>query len=113
MIPSKQKVGVQLFKTLTQKGRSFHSESFSLRVFFDDKAERPHFSVVVTKKLEKSAVKRNAMKRKVFVLLRPFLSLARKEAVCAIFLKKKTDSKTLPALKVEIEVALKKAGVVG
>ncbi len=60
------------------------------------------FSVVVAKKLEKSAVKRNGMKRRVYSLLRPYAKTGKKGLQCVIFLKKKVSKENLESLTLEI-----------
>ena len=58
MLPSKRKVTRALFKSVLEKGRSYASEHFSLRVVFLSQG-LTRFAIVVPKKVEKSAVKRN------------------------------------------------------
>ena len=111
MIPSSRKVGKSLFKSLMEKGKSFYSESFSARVFLSGTSELARFSVVVAKKLEKSAVKRNQIKRRTYSLLRPHLATAKIGSLCVFFIKKKIGTKSLPALRIEIETVLRKAKI--
>ncbi len=112
MIPAKRKVNHGLFEPLIKKGRTYPSEYFSLRVFFSSTAEPAKFSVVAPKKLEKSAVKRNAIKRRVYSALHPLLPVSKPGSLCAFFIKKKVEARLLPQLSSEIMAALKKAGVV-
>ncbi len=109
MIPSSRRVGKDLFETLMTQGRFYPSETFGARVIVDPKGLPARFSVVVSKKLEKSAVRRNAYKRRVYSLLQPFLNRVSPGVVCALFLKKKADRSGLLLLAVEIETFLKKA----
>ncbi len=112
MIPARQKVNKALFKTLMEKGRSYHSGGFSIRVFFAPNGKGAKFSVVVPKKLEKSAVKRNAAKRRVYDAARPFLKIAAPGSVSAIFIKKPPTAASLPEFTREFELIFKKAGVI-
>ncbi|MDO8482973.1 MAG: ribonuclease P protein component [bacterium] len=111
MIPSSRKVGKDLFETLMKKGRFYPSESFGARVFIDTFPVPARFSVVVAKKLEKSAVKRNTYKRRVYSLLQPFISRVSLGTVCVVFLKKKINRSDLLLFTVEVETFLKKSGL--
>lgn len=109
MIPSSRKVPKDLFEILMKQGRSFSSESFSARVVVGAGGLPAKFSVVVAKKLEKSAVQRNTYKRRVYSLLRPFLDRVPLGTLCVLFLKKKANKSNLPNLAIEIESFLKKS----
>ena len=111
MIPSKQKVSTGLFKVVLEKGINFKSESFSLKVLPLAKGTA-RFSVVVPKKIEKSAVGRNTIKRRVYRVIRPILSLAKPGSVCIFFIKRKISLESLPVLSCEVVVALEKTGVI-
>ncbi len=112
MIPSRRKVGHGLFEALMKKGRFYPTEHFSCRVFFSGVGGPAKFSVVVPKKIEKSAVKRNAAKRRLYAALRPFLPAAKPGSLCGFFLKKKFDGRALPFLALEMAEVLKKAGII-
>ena len=109
MIPSSRKVNKDLFGALMKKGYSYASPDFVARVFFDESLSPARFSVVVAKKLEKSAVQRNTLKRRVYSLLRPYLRLVRPGTVCALFIRKKINKKDLFSLMAEIDMFLKKS----
>lgn len=111
MIPSSQKVDKSLFKSLLAGSRSIHSDTFSLRVVFLPTLSPAKFSVVVAKKLEKSAVKRNVIKRRMYASLSGFLGAAKPGAVCVFFLKKKVEKPFLGTLSEEIEKTLRVAKV--
>jgi len=109
MIPSAQKVSQELFKSMLVKGRRYTSASFSATFSSGDKTEKPKFSVVVSKKIDKSAVKRNFMKRILYSLVRRFIKNVQPGTVCAIFLKKKLEKKDIDLVAVEIETFLNKS----
>jgi len=113
MIPSPRKVGKGLFEALMKKGRYCVSESFSARILTGIDVLPIRFSVVVAKKLERSAVLRNTYKRRVYSLLRLFLNKIQPGTVCAMFLKKKINKKDLPSLAVELETFFKKSNIIG
>ncbi|MES2087936.1 MAG: ribonuclease P protein component [Patescibacteria group bacterium] len=112
MIPSNRKVGTRLFKDILEKGKSFHSESFSLRTVSLG-SQPARFSVVVSKKIEKRAVQRNFMKRRMYALIRPYLSKAKSGLQAVFFLKKKIAKDPIEKLKTEIEAVFKKAAITG
>lgn len=111
MTPSSRKVGKELFEPLMKKGVSYTSESFSAKVFVSSLDLSSKFSVVVAKKLEKSAVLRNVYKRRFYSLLRTSLDKVKTGVVCAIFLKKKISAKDLPALTLELGKFLDKSKI--
>lgn len=110
MLPSSQKLDGKLFKLLLQKGRSFHDKDFSIRIFLAGLPEPARFSVVVSRKVEKSAVKRNSLKRRFYALIRPIAKKSRPGALAAIFIKKQFGREELKNIIPRIELALKKAG---
>lgn len=112
MIPSSRKVGKDFFQVLTSKGRSYTSPSFKAKVFLDGSAKPAKFSITVAKKLEKSAVKRNFLKRRAYALLRPFLETAKPGSYTALFIQKGFSAKSPLFLKEEIESFLRKAAVI-
>lgn len=112
MIPSSRKVGKDFFQSLMKRGRSYVSESFRVQVFIEESAKPARFSVVVAKKLEKSAVKRNFLKRRTYFLLQPFLKTARPGSATVLFIQKGFGAKPLPYLKGEIKSLLRKAAVI-
>lgn len=115
MIPAKRKVGHDLFELLMKQGRSYHSEHFSLRVVLRSSQEKAQFSVVVAKKVDqkaKLAVWRNTLKRHMYKLLRPAISVAKPGSLSVFFLKKKVEASKLTSLNLEVFTALKKAGVI-
>jgi len=64
MLPRKNRVNRKTFDETLQKSRTFHSAYFSLRVRKDDTLTAPRFAVVVSKKVAKTAVARNLIKRR-------------------------------------------------
>ncbi len=109
MIPSSRRVGRSFFQVLLTKGRFYVSETFSVRFLSDGTTLPARFSVVVSKKLEKMAVGRNTLRRKMYSLLRPFLGSVRPGTLCVFFLKKKVDKSQRLSLALEIETFFKKS----
>lgn len=61
-----------------QNGKTIRSPKMSL-VFVENKKKYTRFAVIVSKKVEKSAVKRNRIRRRVYEALRKNLDLIPKE----------------------------------
>jgi ribonuclease P protein component len=114
MIPSKRKVTTGLFKFVIEKGRSYHTEYFSLRVFSNNSnsLDLARFSVAVSKKVDKKAVGRNILKRRLYKIVEPLLFSAKSGSLCVFFVKKKFNTKETPLVSEEVAATLKKAGVV-
>jgi ribonuclease P protein component len=111
MISSKRKVNRVLFKPLLEKGRSFHSENFALRVAPLPGGGESRFAVVVPKRIEKTAVGRNATKRLFFRVVETILSDVRPGILCVFFLKKRVRTFSFEVLRNEVFAISKKAGV--
>ncbi len=111
MLPSSKKVSASFFKTLMAKGRSFHDDFFSVRVFFEPKLKSAKFSVVVPKKIEKTSVGRNLMKRRLYSALRPMVRRSIAGSLVAIFVKKKFLAEDIDKIVDKIERIAKKSGV--
>jgi len=69
MLPKKHRIKKSTFPSFQGKGRSFFVETMTLRVVSSGLQEVSRASVVVSKKVEKSAVGRNRIKRIVYTLL--------------------------------------------
>ena len=67
MLPSSKRLSIPLLKTVMDKGRLVHSSLFSVKIL--KTAHSSRFSVVVSKKIAKSAVDRNKTRRRTFAAL--------------------------------------------
>ena len=70
MLAKKFRLPIQ--SVLNKSGRTFRSRSFLIKVFFND-LEFNRFGVVISKKVDKRAVKRNLIKRMVLDLAKKFV----------------------------------------
>lgn len=57
-------------RTVLRTGRVIHTDYFSLKYTTNPRLRTPRFAVVVSKKVQKSAVGRNRIRRRVYELLR-------------------------------------------
>ena len=68
MLPRSQRISTQLFKEIIQKGVAFHATFFVARIQKTGKAS--NFGVSVPKKVAKTAVLRNKIRRRVYSAIR-------------------------------------------
>jgi ribonuclease P protein component len=61
-------------KYVFARGQKIHSHAFVLKYLENPRRRRARLSVVVSKKVFKSAVKRNHIRRRVYEIARPFVS---------------------------------------
>lgn len=112
MISSQRKISRDLFKTLMEKGHSFHSESFSVRIAPLFLGGGSKFAVVVPKRIEKSAVKRNAIKRRFYRVIESLLLVAKPDLLYSFFVKKNIAIYPFETLRSEVLSVAKKANIV-
>lgn len=73
MLSKKQRLSRKEFSLVYKNGRRLNANLFSLVYKKIDTAHIPRFSVVVSKKVSKSAVGRHLLKRRVYASVREFL----------------------------------------
>jgi ribonuclease P protein component len=122
MFPKKNRISKKEFKEILTVGRVFHSPSFSLRGIKSSSLSKrgavpPKFAFVVSKKIAKTAVERNKMRRRGFHALREIIfcpGIAMNAKMngfsCAFFFKKEGKEMKFDELKREIKVLLEKSG---
>lgn len=116
MLPKKNRISRALFDTLLKGGIFFHSEHLSLRVIKQQKGLLK-FSFVVSKKVSKSAVTRNLLRRRGYVILLNTIKTKSKDImnvgiIGAFFFKKGAEKLGFPELQEEIAFLLKKAKII-
>lgn len=85
MLARFQRLNLQKFNAVIEKGRVYHSSLFLIRVLKDQKDLR--IAAVTSKKVSKTAVGRNYMRRKIYEAIRPDMSLFRPGLHIIIFAK--------------------------
>jgi ribonuclease P protein component len=68
MIPKKIRINRENFEIIMKKGRLLSLPLFSVR-FLKNPIKSSHFSVVVSKKVAKTAILRNKIKRRIYSIL--------------------------------------------
>jgi len=76
MLKEKHRLTTFLFRNVFEKGESRGNKSFEI-VYRKNNLSYPRFGIVVSNKLTKSAVERNAVKRKVRAILNNFIILSK------------------------------------
>lgn len=115
MLAKKNRISRALFDTLLKKGVFFHSQNLSLRVMKTQKG-LSKFSFVVSKKVSKSAVVRNLLRRRGYSVLKDSIGKDSKDTmntgvVGAFFFKKGAEKLGFSELQEETVFLLKKAKV--
>ncbi len=115
MLSRHNRVSTALCTAILKGGRSISSVHFSLRYLKGEKGaksgEYPRFSVVVSKKVAKLAVRRNALRRKIYGILGEKDFFPTLPPVSALIMVKKdiiTEAKDIKEIKTEIADLLAK-----
>ena len=106
MIPKKKRVTKDTFQIIMEKGSIFHSSFFMLRYLIQN---NPSYAFVAPKKIAKTAVKRNFLRRRGYNILRSF----NLNKGAGIFFYKKEGLIASPVeIKNDIDILLKKAKII-
>lgn len=103
MLPKRERLGRKDFTTFFRSGRRYHNELFTL---IHSPHSTFHGSVVVPNKIEKGAVKRNTLRRRVYDILRR--TAVRTSGVYIVLLKKPAVAASYTVLKESLESLLDK-----
>ena len=74
MFPKKNRADKNIIKKIFKEGRFINSDNISFKFFLDKNFSMPHISFVVPKKVAKSAVMRNRLRRLGYSVLNKYLS---------------------------------------
>ncbi len=112
MLLKSQRLTTELFGNIIEKGQSFHCPFLILRVIkVGNNKERSRFAVSVPKKVAKTAVLRNKIKRRVYSIVKSY-EFKIKSDLHAIFIAKTgTEKLSFTDLKMEIEKIFVKSGI--
>lgn len=105
--------GHQSVRRAYQRGRPVRNTLGSLHVSSDDNSKGPRVAVVISKKVDKSAVKRNRIRRRIYEIIRlhPAHTAFRDDMVLTVY---QAEAAELPhgELQAEVHDLLTKAHVV-
>jgi ribonuclease P protein component len=109
MLPSSKRVSRTLFEKTMNKSTSFHSPYFSVKIAATEGPSR--FSFVVSKKIDKRATKRNALRRKGYTATEKIQREIKPGFVVLVFAKKSAETLGGLAVEAELKQLFQKAGV--
>lgn len=107
MLPKKKRITKEIFQDILKKGTTISSPFFIFK--YIKKENKGIFAFVVSKKLVKTATKRNFLRRSGYNILRLY-SLNSYAGI--FFYKKEGLNRTKPEIKEDIEFLLKKANFI-
>lgn len=113
MLPQKNRIPRSLFESVLKEGSVFHSPHLYFRVV-KTQSGLSKFSFVVSKKVSKSAVSRNLLRRRGYSIIRSLFGKEKMNAgiIGAFFFKKGAEKIDFAALREEIWFLLKKVGMI-
>ncbi|MBD3270714.1 ribonuclease P protein component [Candidatus Peregrinibacteria bacterium] len=68
MLKSNQRLSKQRIATILKRGRIKHSQYFNIK-FLKNQQNHPRYSVIISKKVEKLATKRNRLRRQIYEIV--------------------------------------------
>jgi ribonuclease P protein component len=110
-LPKNRRLTNSFFKEFLKKGKPFHSPFFLVRTCFYP-GGRSRFAFVVSTKVEKSAVKRNKLKRRLSEIVFLHLGEIKDSLLVAVFAKPMAKDLSFKKLEKELLCAFNKANVV-
>lgn len=110
MVPKNQRISRENFENIMKKGGISHSGLFSLR-FLKSEAKTSSFSVVVSKKVTKTAVLRNKIRRRGYSILGKVAKSLNNPYYIIVFAKKGAEKATFVETEAQVLELLKKAKI--
>jgi ribonuclease P protein component len=107
MIPKKHRLSQQDFKKYLGKTRVLNGTHLYIRFSLTD-LPNTHFSVVVSKKIAKTSVLRNKIKRRAYAVVSEYLDIFPKGFICMVFMGKGSSSLSYRDLSKELQELLGK-----
>lgn len=104
MIPKTSRINREDFEKIMKKGGFLNSPFFTLR-FLKNPLNTTHFSVVVSKKVAKTAVSRNKIRRRAYSILRKY---AKNPYFAILIGKKGVEKATFSEVEADIKKLLEK-----
>jgi len=100
-----------LFSAILKQGKVYHTPHLSLKIFNAPDQQKSSFSFVISRKVMKSAVKRNFLKKQGRHIIRENIIKIKEPHIGAFFIKKGAEKLSFNELQEEIQQLLQKAGV--
>ncbi len=108
MFPKEKRLNTALFKEVMTSGKAFHSSFFTLKVLKKD--SKSLFSVSVSKKVAKSAVLRNKIRRRIYSVIRSIENKI-KDGFYIILIAKEPTKTDFEIIKEEVNNIFVKSGL--
>ena len=105
MLSKKKRLTTAVFDQVFKSGKVYHSDNFWLRAL---KVDVSRFAVAVSKKVVPTAVGRNNIKRKVYLLIEKIVPLNNQGLGVIVGVKKNIKSLPLTEIESELSFLLKK-----
>lgn len=110
MIPKTSRINREDFEKIMKKGGFLNSPFFTLR-FLKNPLNVTHFSVVVSKKVAKTAVSRNKIRRRTYSILKKLTKNSKNSYFTMLFSKSGVEKAEFKNLEAEIQKLLEKAKI--
>ncbi len=110
MLPKTKRLSKELFTRVMEKGQVFHCPFFLLRVALGQGYSR--FAVSVPKKVSKTAVGRNRLRRQVYSIIQSLENKIDQERLIVIVLKAEAAKLKTKELGSELEKIFVKSGII-
>lgn len=107
MLPRSQRLSVEQLDSVMEKGRVAHSSLFLMR--YTTGQESLRIAAVAPKKVIKTAVARNATRRKIYEAIKNIVGRAKNDVHVALFAKAEVTTKQTDDLENELEGLFVKA----
>lgn len=108
MLPKQHRVPRAIFSTVIRRGNGAHSAHFSLKTLTVDDSKPARFSFVISKKVDKRAVKRNLMRRRLSAVIAELLPSLPAGIVGIFFAKPRSQALAFKDIEEEIRFLVKK-----
>lgn len=108
MLRKKNRISSRLFPKKERPLKNIPSESFSLSIYSAKDNKEIKVSVIVSKKVAKTAVARNKIRRRFYSILKKEISYIKKNILLVIYVKKIAFEKKYSNLESEIKSILNK-----
>lgn len=108
MLPRLLRINISLFKEIIEKGRFSYGKYFLFRYIKNN--DIPRFAVSVSKKVSKSAVDRNKIRRRIYNSIRKIINRTQEGYKIIIFVKNGIEKLSLEEVSKEIEADFVKSG---
>lgn len=112
MLPKNRRIQKKLFSNTVLLGRRFNSPHFLAYITEIDKSKQSLFSFSVSKKVCKSAVDRNRLRRQGYSIISNYLKEVLPGFTCFFSFKKGSSSIKFEEMQTEIKSILKSANVI-